>query len=426
MATLYTRYTKKSSASWAAGLEASPIAEAAYRVEDLSFNSEASDTVQTNTYVGEYQGAPPRASGRYGIVALGTELRGAPTNAPFEGALLRACGFGESGITFPVGETHVPCYMYQLGDLHLNTMTPPGIVDPIDLKVNYDREVSSVLSSVGSLSIRLEANQIPKLQFNFRGILDDTIGDETHSSHDEVDVPTITVGPIPVAVQDSDFFLREQDSSIVSYTLTDAESSPGDYLVIAGDHTAELTPWSKFKVDAGANVGIWTVVSSTYDAGTGTTINVLEELAGPLYSPGKIVEIWHAYSNLVVLRYNIDVGNVIDERSDINGSFGFSQPLLTSRNPVADCQIETTALSEFQPYNLFIQNKALDVYCHINNGGGDLDEITIYQTVRLSDFPTKTDVNGKFVYDLKFMQDIGADALPLTLAWAHVVTGVIV
>lgn len=419
--TTYSRYVKKSSASWAAGTEASPITEDAYRVEDLSYNTETSNTVQTNTFVGEYQGAPPRPAGRYGLVALTAELRGSQTNVPpYEGALLRACGFKEAIHAFPVTDpTHDTCYQYSLGDLHLNTMTPAGIVDPIDITVNMDREQSAVLSCVGNAQLRLEANQIPKIALNFRGLVDDSVATSTTAGFEEANVPDITIGSIPVPVQDSDFFLRDHAATVVDISVTDYEMTPADIITVATDMTATFTPFTYIKVSGGANAGYYTVIYSEYNSGTGTDIYVYEDLTATLVGTDAITEVYHAYSELVVLRYNIDLGNVTDERSDMNGTFGFSQPLITSRNPTADCQIECTALSEFNPYNKYIINSSFDIVCHINNGAGDNDEITIFQTVKMSAYPSKTDVNGKFVYDLQFMQDIGSGVYPLTLLWGH-------
>jgi hypothetical protein len=122
MATKYTRYTKKSSISWAAGNTDNPASEAAYRVEDLSYDVEQAEVVATNTFIGEYQGAPPRPAGRYAITNFTTELRALTQSAktPYEGSLLRACGFDETLLV--TGGRYGP--QYTLGDLHLLTMSP--------------------------------------------------------------------------------------------------------------------------------------------------------------------------------------------------------------------------------------------------------------------------------------------------------------
>jgi hypothetical protein len=422
--TKYARYESKSSASWAAGTSGSPDAETAFRVEDLSFNSENSDTVATNTYVGEYQGAPPRPSGRYGLIGFTAEITptagGAP---PHIGALLRASGLEEFDVN-PVSPDTGICYAYQLGDLHLQAMSPAGIVDPVDISVNYDREQSALLGCVLNAQIRLEANMLPKIAFNGRGLIDDSIATATTSGHEEVDVPQITNTLNPVPVQASDFFIRDHEYKTVSYTVNDFDSSPTSYVVVDGDKTLTLTPHSTFVVTGSSIAGTYTVVSSTYDSiATETTVYIEEDLSAhqgsPISSPvsNGIRQVKTAYSDLIVLRYNIDLGNMIDERSDMNGSFGFSQPLITKRNPTADCQIECTALAEFNPYNIFIQNKSLDIVCHLNPGNGTNESITIFQTVRVASYPSKTVVNNKFVYDISFMQDIGNGTFPLCLVW---------
>lgn len=417
--TRYSRFSKKSSASWAAGTKSAAITIDAYRVEDLSYNTEASDTVQTNTMIGEYQSAPPRPSGRYGTVSLTTELRGSETNMPpYEGSLLRACGFEESVMVFAEG-SHDTCYVYSLGDLHLDTMTPAGDVDPVDITVNIDREESAVKSCVGNVQIRLEANAIPKMPFNFRGLVDDTVATTTTAGFEEADVPDITIGPIPVPVQNADFILRDHSATTVSYAVTAYENSPTNIVTLATDLTSTFTPFTRFYITGGNNQGYYTVLLSEYNVGTGTDIYIYEELPITIVATDKITSVYHAYSELVVLRYNIDLGNVTDSRDDINGAFGFSQPLLTSRNPTADCQIECTLLSDFNPYNKHIINSSFDIICHINNGAGDNDEITIFQTVKSSAYPSKSDVNGKMVYDLQFMQDVGSGVYPLTLAWGN-------
>jgi hypothetical protein len=305
--------------------------------------------------------------------------------------------------------------------------------------------------------VRLQANQIPKMDFTFRGQVDDGVADVNDASYTEDTVPTIVVGQLPVPVQNSDFRLVDMYGEQVLYAITEytdeTTGSVSDIVTIAGDHTSEFTPGTVFKIDlsVSGNNGLYIVGSSSYDAGNDET-NILlgfpgisisgyvTELTGDTVTTDVISFIWRAYSNLVVLGWDIDLGNVIDERADMNAPFGFGQPLITSRNPTCTLQIEAPSLGEFNPYELFIKQTPLRISCKVNRQGNGItipsnavgDTTTIYMDVRINAMPTKSDVNGKVVFTISAMQDVGTyvninstsiTPVQLTLIWRELQIG---
>jgi len=328
---MYTRLVRKTSVSWSAGASGSATAEAAYRVSDLNFDNTRFDIISNNNYVGAYQSDHNRAGGRRGMVNFTSEFRGsnvADYPAP-EMRLLRACGFEETA----AGGAGSIYYSYALGDPHLASSSPAGILSGANLKVNNDRLQHVFSGCVGNVVFNWTAGQMPTMAFTFEGLPSGSVA--------EIIAPSINIsqGKTPVPVQ--------------NYALTISGASLG---VISGQ----------------------VVQSVTYD-----------------------------------------VGNIIDPRADINGTYGYSAPIITGREPDITISIEANATGTVDWETAFstTAEELLVSFTHQDGGGKNVECVVSFDAY-LSDYPVMSDVNGKFVYTLKMQQSVDSGATPLTLAYA--------
>lgn len=327
----YQRYSRKSSVEWAAGASGSATSEAAYRVADLNFDNTRFDIITNNNYVGAYQSDHNRPGGRRGFVNFVSEFRGSLiTDYPApEMRLLTACGFDETAS----GSGGSVVYSYALGNPHLDSNDPAGVLDPIDLKVNNDRLERVFTDCVGSVSFNWTAGQIPTMSFNFEGL---PSGAAYQSASPLINV---TSGSAPAPVQ--------------NYSLT-----------ISG------------------------------------------------VALGSI-------SSQVVQSINYDLNNNIDPRADVNGTYGYSAPIITGRDPDITIMIEATDTGTVNWETAFdtTEEELLVTFTH-QSGGGKNKECAVTFDTYLSEHPTLSEVNGKLVYTLKLQQSIDSGATPLTFTFA--------
>lgn len=327
----YTRLTRKSSVEWAAGASGSATSEAAYRVADLNFDNTRFDVITNNNYVGAFQSDHNRVGGRRGFVNFTSEFRGSNVEdypAP-EMRLLTACGFEETAS----GAAESIVYSYALGDLHLDSNSPAGILDPVSLKVNNDRLERVFTDCVGSVIFNWTQAQIPTMSFNFEGL---PSGAAYQSASP---LPNVTQGTAPAPVQ--------------NYALT----------------------------ISGASLG--------------------------------------SISGQVIQSINYDLGNIIDPRGDVNGVFGYSAPIITGREPDITIMIEVTDTGtvDWEAAYITTQEELLVAFTHQPSGGKNIECVVTFDAY-LSENPTLSEVNGKFVYTLKMQQSVDSGATPLTLAFA--------
>lgn len=125
-----------------------------------------------------------------------------------------------------------------------------------------------------------------------------------------------------------------------------------------------------------------------------------------------------AVANLVISSLIYDVGNFIDPRDDINGTYGYSDPIITGRNPAITLVVEAPLIATIDFEVLFRAQTDIDVAFTHNVGGGIREEVAVAFTGQISDQPVLSEMNGKFVYTIPMQQSIATGATPLTLTWA--------
>jgi hypothetical protein len=185
----YTRYVVNQSLGWAAGTYGTPVAAANHPVFDLSTNPMVSKTIAHGEMIGAYFPSPSRKGGSWSEIKFKSLLYGQTGDVPSEiGALLRACGFYESGTTL---------FTYTLGNPHLAGTLPTTLTmacaDPIDLTWNLDSLQYIALNCVGRAVIHFEAGEIPYVEFDFRGQVATSYYTETAAAL------SLTMGATPVA-----------------------------------------------------------------------------------------------------------------------------------------------------------------------------------------------------------------------------------
>lgn len=176
-----TRIIQRSTIIWAAGTSGTPTTAAAYQVFDLNeFDPEKVDMIPGQRYVGGFFPQAPKIGCRWAGLSFTLELAAqSTTGSPwYGGALLRACGFSESGTTG---------FTYAMGDPHRLTDVVVGALDPIDIKFNLDGTsvgsiagLESILTNaVGNASFMFEAGETPKVMFTFVGQIADATAKTT-------------------------------------------------------------------------------------------------------------------------------------------------------------------------------------------------------------------------------------------------------
>lgn len=327
----YTRRSRESTVEWAAGSSGSETAEAAYRIADLNFDVTRIDVIANNNYVGAAQSDHNRVGGRRGFVNFTSEFRGSNVEdypAP-EMRLLRGCGFEESVTGAPASKY----YTYTLGNLHLETDFPAGILAPIQLKVNRDRLERVVTDCVGNVSFNWTAGTMATMAFSFEGLPSGT------AYQSESPLFNHTHGKTPYPAQ--------------SYSMTLSGSTLG------------------------------------------------------------------SISGQVVRSIVYNVNNEIDPRNDVNGTYGYSAPIITRREPDITIMIDVndTGTVDWEAAYLSTEEQLLVSFTH-QSGGGKNVECVVSFSAYLSEMPVLSEVNGKLVYTLKMQQSIDSGSTPLTLAFA--------
>lgn len=124
-------------------------------------------------------------------------------------------------------------------------------------------------------------------------------------------------------------------------------------------------------------------------------------------------------SGETVASLDYDPRNEIDPRADLNGTYGYNTPIITSQNPDITIVIDATntATVDWEVAYITTQEELLVSLTH-HSGGGVNKECAISFDAYLSEFPVLSEVNNKLVYTLKMMPSVDSGAVPLTLAFA--------
>lgn len=115
--------------------------------------------------------------------------------------------------------------------------------------------------------------------------------------------------------------------------------------------------------------------------------------------------------------FSYDCGNIIDERADMTGEFGFTQPYIVGREPVINITVESTLIATINWEQLYTARTEIDGTFTHNSGGGTRQQLAVTFSGILAEYPVLADLNGKMVYNLVLNQSIETGADKLTLAW---------
>lgn len=121
---------------------------------------------------------------------------------------------------------------------------------------------------------------------------------------------------------------------------------------------------------------------------------------------------------LIISSFVYDTGNVIDPRPDMDGEFGFAQPIITARQPIYTVTVESPPIADTDFEALYIANTEVDFSFTHNVGGGTRQVATITGSGIISEFPAQTELNGKLVYNLILRQSTKAGAGLFDISWA--------
>lgn len=165
--TTYTRYARRSQRAWIAGTKAAAIALAGYPVFDAKRFSEICEYEEGADAIGAHQrGTKTPAAYRYEDEFSSSLFPSAADDAPYIGALLRACGMCET----LSGTTPNKAAWYKVGDPHLLTDSTAGDLDPVDILINTDKLKATQSNCVGNAVFRFEAKRVPFVKFAFHGV----------------------------------------------------------------------------------------------------------------------------------------------------------------------------------------------------------------------------------------------------------------
>ena len=139
----------------------------------------------------------------------------------------------------------------------------------------------------------------------------------------------------------------------------------------------------------------------------------------PVQNEGWTIATVDPTTNLfAVPSFSYDCGNIIDERADMDGEFGFSQPYIVGREPVINLAIESTLIANVNWEQLYTSRTEVDGLFTHNDGGGLRQELAVSFSGIIAEFPVLADLNGKLVYNIVMNQSIETGATPLSMNWA--------
>lgn len=190
------RYYPRSQVQYAAGTVATPLANAAYECGGISKPVEVAVARNGDLLTGVDQITPRGIAARYMKLDLWMPVSASATDdAPYMGALLRACGMSEA----TGGTTPNIAFLYRLArNTHLLTDSTPGSLDPIDLIVNYDGLEYALDSCAGNAKFEWKQDSWMRVLFSFVGIVDSGVGIEA-SAATEAAAETLTASLADVA-----------------------------------------------------------------------------------------------------------------------------------------------------------------------------------------------------------------------------------
>lgn len=187
----------RSQIQWAAGTVAVPLALAGYETTLPSKPVEKTVFTPDDLITGVDQPTAGYPAARHMEVNFRIPLASSPTDdAPYLGALLRACGCSEASGGSGTGNV---AYLYRLArNHHPLTDSPAGSFDPVDLVVNYDRLEYELDSCAGNCRIEWSWDNLVYLNFTFRGLVDSGVG-ITASAATEAAAESLTASDTVVA-----------------------------------------------------------------------------------------------------------------------------------------------------------------------------------------------------------------------------------
>ena len=406
---VYVRYDRKTSLVWAGGTGSTPVAEATYRVAELPESIEQSNALADDNYVGAYQPGPARVGGRWGELTFVRDLIGSDTAdvPPADGSLLRACGFAETAN----GSSPDWGYKYALADPHADTGTPAGETEAVAFKLYQDLLYRQVTNCVGSVAVEFTAGQHAKLRYNFRGQIPSTPGNGGIYGSPVA----FTAEPNPIPVQSSAFQITLARSGTVSGTCTGTTSTT----ILKDTGATFITSGVLFGDTITLTIGSETATVVSVDSETQLTSTPLS--GSGTYDTGEAYTIPRAASytvtNLVVPSITYDVGNIIDPRDDINGSHGFSEAIITGRQPNITMLVEVPSWERFNFERTYILAETLDLQWGHEIGLGDRHELTCKCSGVINAMPVLSNRGGKLVYTITMDQGIETGDDPFEMSW---------
>lgn len=192
----------ESQLQWAAGTVATPVANAAYAVHDLTPVAEFQDSIDGSAHLGSMQRGHRRKGKRYTGVSFASRLRGSHVSdgtAP-EGALLRACGYSENSGGTGSGNL---AYTYKMAKHGLLTDATAGALDPIDLVHNFGRLSRTLKDCVGNVDFEFIAGEFALAHFTFNGNVNTGVATDVLSSAAEAALIAQTDGSAAYPWQNS-------------------------------------------------------------------------------------------------------------------------------------------------------------------------------------------------------------------------------
>lgn len=403
-----TGLNRKTSIAWAAGDESNPLTIATYRIQGLTNDIEKAIALAESSVVGEFQNAPARPGGRFMEFGFTTEVRGSdvvdvpPPDAPF----LRACSFAEAenGSTPNIG------WKYTLGDMYLNTGTPAGVLDPVDIDIYQDMLYRQAGGCVGSVIISFIAGQIPTFEYNWRGV----VGVGLKGGVTKLDPPGFAVQANPKPVQSSGLNVLIARSGTVTGSVTGSTSETVLIDSSATFNTSGVQVGDAIAMDIGGETAVVISIQSE----TQLTSDALS--AGGSYDSGEDYTITKSNltaSSLIVPSIVCNVGNIISPRPDISGNHGFAQPIHTGRQPLYTMVVEVPSLHTFNFEREYVEGTTLNVSWTHEAGAGDRHAMSNKFSGVINAMPVLSEGDGANQYTITMDQGIASGDDPLELSW---------
>lgn len=144
-------------------------------------------------------------------------------------------------------------------------------------------------------------------------------------------------------------------------------------------------------------------------------VATLDPNSSPVPVQGEAMTIG-GVGSLIISQFTYDSGNIVDERPDLNGVFGFSGPALTGKNPVSTVVIEAPPTGTIDFEALYYARTEIDIAIAHNTGAAIRQKLAIAFSGILTQVPQLGELNGKLVYNLTMAQstETGADKFKMT------------